>query len=144
VTPARYPAAGGVCCRTGRRKRIRVSSSAAVRSKAGFTQVTITPTDDAGGLSSAVIRAVRPAAPDEVLIRPMRAADAAEVLAVYQAGLDTGHASFETAAPAWEGAGIWTVQSGVFPEDTASLRLHGRAGFRVAGVRERVGCHHGQ
>jgi SAM-dependent methyltransferase len=41
-------------------------------------------------------------------------------------------------------AGIWTVQSGVFPENTASLRLHERAGFRVVGVRERVGCHHGR
>jgi phosphinothricin acetyltransferase len=41
-------------------------------------------------------------------------------------------------------AGIWTLQSGVFPENTASLRLHERAGFRVVGVRMRVGCHHGQ
>ena len=37
-----------------------------------------------------------------VPIRPMRLADAAGVLAVYQARLDTGNASFETAAPAWE------------------------------------------
>lgn len=181
---------------------------------AGFTQVKITPAADAGGgLASAVIQAVRPAAPDGVLIRPMRAPDAGQVLAVYQAGLDTGQASFEVTAPAWEAfdagklplhrhvavgaatghvlgwvaaspvssrcvyagviehsvyvnpgchgrgiggallaaliassedAGIWTVQSGVFPENTASLRLHERAGFRVVGVRERVGCHHGR
>jgi phosphinothricin acetyltransferase len=32
----------------------------------------------------------------------MRAADSGEVLAIYQAGLDTGQASFETTAPAWE------------------------------------------
>jgi L-amino acid N-acyltransferase YncA len=32
----------------------------------------------------------------------------------------------------------------VFPENTASLTLHQRAGFRVVGVRERVGRHHGQ
>ena len=44
----------------------------------------------------------RPGAPDGVLIRPMRTADADEVLAVYQAGLDTGLASFETVAPTWE------------------------------------------
>jgi phosphinothricin acetyltransferase len=156
--------------------------------------------------------AVRPATPAGVLIRSMRAADAGRVLAIYQAGLDTGQASFETAAPAWEAfdagklalhrhvaadgatgrvlgwtaaspvssrcvyagviehsvyvdpaehgrgiggallgalvtssedAGIWTVQSGVFPENTASLRLHERAGFRVVGVRERVGSHRG-
>ena len=38
-----------------------------------------------------------------------------------------------------EHAGIWTIQSGVFPENTASLTLHSRAGFRVVGIRERVG-----
>jgi L-amino acid N-acyltransferase YncA len=43
-----------------------------------------------------------------------------------------------------EAAGIWTIQSGVFPENTASLRLHQKAGFRVVGTRERVGCHHGR
>ncbi|WP_446215200.1 N-acetyltransferase family protein [Micromonospora sp. IBHARD004] len=43
-----------------------------------------------------------------------------------------------------EAAGIWTIQSGVFPENTASLSLHERAGFRVIGVRERVGRHHGR
>jgi L-amino acid N-acyltransferase YncA/2-polyprenyl-3-methyl-5-hydroxy-6-metoxy-1,4-benzoquinol methylase len=181
---------------------------------AGFIQVSIIPVADAGGgLSSAVIRAVRPAAPDGVLIRPMRAADAGEVLAVYQAGLDSGQASFEVAAPPWEAfdagklplhrhvaadavtgrvlgwvaaspvssrrvyagviehsvyvdpghhgrgiggallealiassedAGIWTVQSGVFRENAASLRLHERAGFRMVGVRERLACHHGR
>jgi L-amino acid N-acyltransferase YncA len=43
-----------------------------------------------------------------------------------------------------EAAGIWTIQSGVFPENTASLRLHQRAGFRVVGTRERIGRHHGR
>jgi phosphinothricin acetyltransferase len=144
-------------------------------------------------------------------IRPMTADDAGDVLRIYQAGLDTGQASFETVAPSWtafdasrlpghrlvavtdedriagwaavsavsarpvytgvvehsiyidpdqhgggvglallkalidstEAAGIWTIQSGVFPENTASLRLHERAGFRVIGVREKVGRHHG-
>ena len=42
-----------------------------------------------------------------------------------------------------ENAGIWTIQSGVFPENTASRELHRRAGFREIGVRERVGRHHG-
>jgi len=143
----------------------------------------------------------------------MRAGDSGAVLAIYQAGLDTGQASFETGAPAWEAfdaaklpdhrhvavdtdrgavlgwvaasavssrcvyagviehsvyvhaghrgrgvgaallaalirsseeAGIWTIQSGVFPENRASLALHERAGFRVVGVRERVGRHHGR
>jgi phosphinothricin acetyltransferase len=43
-----------------------------------------------------------------------------------------------------EAAGIWTIQSGIFPENTASLRLHQRAGFRVVGTRERLGRHHGR
>ncbi|MCX5379934.1 GNAT family N-acetyltransferase [Streptomyces sp. NBC_00091] len=137
-------------------------------------------------------------------------ADAA--LAIYQAGIDEGDATFETTAPTWEAfdaaklpdhrfaavdedgkvlgwvaatavsdrcayagvvehsvyvapaargrgvarallealiasteeAGIWTIQSGVFPENTASLALHERAGFRIIGTRERIGRHHGQ
>ncbi len=40
-----------------------------------------------------------------------------------------------------EAAGIWTVQSGVFPRNLASLRLHEKAGFRVVGTRTRVGRH---
>jgi phosphinothricin acetyltransferase len=43
-----------------------------------------------------------------------------------------------------EAAGIWTIQSGIFPENTASLALHQRAGFRVVGVRERLGRHASQ
>ncbi|GAA4571795.1 GNAT family N-acetyltransferase [Micromonospora coerulea] len=148
----------------------------------------------------------------DLTVRPMTADDANRVLAIYQAGLDGGHASFETTAPTWaafdagklpayrfvavdgddrvigwiavsptstravyagvvehsvyvdpaaqgrgagrllldaviassEAAGIWTIQSGVFPENTASLALHQRAGFRIIGTRERVGRHHGR
>lgn len=156
---------------------------------------------------------VEAAAPEGVLIRPMREDDAGQVLAIYQAGLDTGQASFETTAPAWEAfdaaklaahrhvaadagtgqilgwaaaspvsarrvytgviehsvyihpahwgrgigqallaaliasseqAGIWTIQSSIFPENAASLRLHEQAGFRVIGIRKRVACHHGR
>jgi phosphinothricin acetyltransferase len=38
-----------------------------------------------------------------------------------------------------ETAGIWTVQSGVFPENEPSLALHRKLGFRDVGTRERVG-----
>lgn len=37
-----------------------------------------------------------------------------------------------------DAAGVWTVQSSVFPENVASLRLHESAGFRVVGRRERI------
>jgi L-amino acid N-acyltransferase YncA/2-polyprenyl-3-methyl-5-hydroxy-6-metoxy-1,4-benzoquinol methylase len=180
---------------------------------AGFVSIQISPARDAGqGLRSAIIQAARPGAPAGILIRPMRPADAAQVLTIYQAGLDTGQASFETAAPSWEAfdqarlplhryvavgeggqvlgwvaaaavsdrcvyrgvaehsvyvdpgarrrgigaallgaligsteaAGIWTVQTGIFPENAVSLRLHQQAGFRVVGTRERIGCHHGR
>jgi L-amino acid N-acyltransferase YncA/DNA-binding transcriptional ArsR family regulator len=151
--------------------------------------------------------------PAGVTIQPMTSADAAQVLAIYQAGLDSGEASFEVQAPSWEAfdaarlpshrhvavddtsgevlgwaavsavsdrcvyqgvvehsvyvapaahqrgigaallralissteaAGIWTIQSGIFPENGASLRLHERAGFRVVGTRMRLGRHHGR
>ncbi|MEU7039064.1 N-acetyltransferase, partial [Streptomyces sp. NPDC046237] len=42
-----------------------------------------------------------------------------------------------------EAAGIWTIQSGIFPENAASLAVHERAGFRVVGTRERIGRHYG-
>jgi L-amino acid N-acyltransferase YncA len=42
-----------------------------------------------------------------------------------------------------ESAGIWTIQSSIFPENIASLRLHRSAGFREIGRRERVAEHHG-
>lgn len=37
-----------------------------------------------------------------------------------------------------EDAGYWMIQSSIFPENTASLRLHEHAGFRVVGHRERI------
>jgi phosphinothricin acetyltransferase len=163
----------------------------------------------------AAARDDQPAAgpPAGVTVRPIASADATPVLAIYQAGLDCGDASFETRAPTWEvfdaarlpshrhvavadasgevlgwaaasgvsdrcvyqgvvehsvyvasaarrrgvgaallralvssteAAGIWTIQSGIFPENTASLRLHKQAGFRVVGTRTRVGRQHGR
>ena len=38
-----------------------------------------------------------------------------------------------------EAAGIWTLQAGIFPENAASIALHARCGFRVVGVREKLG-----
>jgi L-amino acid N-acyltransferase YncA len=146
-------------------------------------------------------------------IVPMLPAHADEVLAIYQAGIDEGNASFETAAPTWEtfdveklpehrlvalddsdgrvlgwvavartskrpayagvvehsvyvhlaargrgvglallaaliatteAAGIWTLRSGIFPENATSLAVHRRAGFRIVGTRDRPGRLHGR
>ncbi|SPL99083.1 SAM-dependent methyltransferase DSY4148 (UbiE paralog) [[Actinomadura] parvosata subsp. kistnae] len=190
-----------------------VAAYRALLAAAGFVGVRIVPTADHGdGVRSAIVQAVKPAAGEGLEIRPMRASDASQVLAIYQAGLDTGQASFETIAPSWEAftaarlphlryvaadtgtgqvagwvaasqvsarpvyagvvehsiyvhpgcqahgigrallsafiaagedAGVWTIQSGVFPENAASLALHQALGFRVVGTRERLGRHHG-
>ena len=37
-----------------------------------------------------------------------------------------------------EGAGIWTIQAGIFPENVTSLALHHAVGFRTIGIRKRV------
>lgn len=42
-----------------------------------------------------------------------------------------------------EADGVWTVQAGIFPENEPSLELHRQCGFRVVGVRERIGRHGG-
>ena len=154
----------------------------------------------------------RPAASGLVRVEPMTAEHAQQVLAIYQAGIDEGNATFETQAPQWaefsaarladhrlvaldasgvllgwvavsatsgrpvyagvvehsvyvhpdargrgvgrlllgrliastEAAGIWTIQSGIFPENTASIALHRAAGFRIVGSRERIGMQHGR
>jgi len=38
-----------------------------------------------------------------------------------------------------ERAGFWTVEAGIFPENIASITLHKRLGFRLVGMRRRVG-----
>jgi L-amino acid N-acyltransferase YncA len=38
-----------------------------------------------------------------------------------------------------ENHGIWTLQAGIFPENTASIGLHKSYGFREVGVRRRIG-----
>ncbi|UPK72467.1 GNAT family N-acetyltransferase [Chitinophaga filiformis] len=34
---------------------------------------------------------------------------------------------------------FWTLQSGIFPENTASIKLHEKNGFRNVGYREKIG-----
>jgi L-amino acid N-acyltransferase YncA len=54
-----------------------------------------------------------------------------------------GRALLEELIARSERDGIWTIQAGVFPENEASIELHKRCGFRVVGVHERIGKHHG-
>ena len=53
-------------------------------------------------------------------------------------GRGVGRALLDAVITSTEAAGFWTIQSGIFPENTASLALHRRAGFREVGVRRRV------
>jgi L-amino acid N-acyltransferase YncA len=53
-------------------------------------------------------------------------------------GNGVGRLLLDAFIAAAEDAGIWTIQSSIFPENVASLRLHETAGFRVVGRRERI------
>jgi L-amino acid N-acyltransferase YncA len=171
---------------------------------AGLGLVTIELTEPlGGGLSNAIVKARKRA----VTIRAMTADDWPAVRAIYEAGIATGNATFETSPPSWhewhrkhldqhrlvattddgtvigwtalspvsnrcayagvaensvyvanghhgqgvgttlldalinaaERGGYWTIQTGILPENTASLVLHERLGFRIVGRRERLG-----
>jgi phosphinothricin acetyltransferase len=53
-------------------------------------------------------------------------------------GRGIGRALMEALIEGAEAAGLWTIETGVFPENAASLALHERLGFRVVGRRERI------
>jgi L-amino acid N-acyltransferase YncA len=54
-------------------------------------------------------------------------------------GLGFGRQLLAALVASTEAAGIWTLQAGIFPENEASIALHVALGFRVVGVRERLG-----
>ncbi len=54
-------------------------------------------------------------------------------------GEGIGSALLAALIEASERAGIWTLQGGIFPENTASLALVKKHGFREVGRREKVG-----
>jgi len=54
-------------------------------------------------------------------------------------GRGVGRALLEALIGSAEAAGLWTIETGIFPENAASLALHERVGFRVVGRRERIG-----
>jgi len=53
-------------------------------------------------------------------------------------GRGVGRALMEALIAAADQAGIWTIQTSIFPENEPSLALHERVGFRVVGRRERI------
>ena len=54
-------------------------------------------------------------------------------------GKGIGDALLGALVDASEKAGFWTLQGGIFPENEISIELHKKHGFRVLGVREKVG-----
>ena len=59
-------------------------------------------------------------------------------------GKGVGKALLNQLVSASEEAGFWTIQSGIFPENEASIALHEKVGFRFIGKRERVAKNHGE
>jgi phosphinothricin acetyltransferase len=59
-------------------------------------------------------------------------------------GRGVGRALLTAVIASAERSGIWAIQTGIFPENQASVRLHQACGFRVVGVRERLGRLHGR
>jgi len=53
-------------------------------------------------------------------------------------GRGVGKALLRTQVIAADEAGVWTLQTSIFPENRASIALHHSAGFRTIGVRERI------
>ena len=59
-------------------------------------------------------------------------------------GQGVGKALLKTVIEESERIGIWTLQGGTFPENTASIALQKNCGFREVGTREKIGCMNGQ
>jgi len=63
---------------------------------------------------------------------------------IYEEGIATKMATFETSAGTWEKwdqgeNGIWTLQAGIFADNHPSIKLHEKVGFRLVGTREKLG-----
>jgi phosphinothricin acetyltransferase len=54
-------------------------------------------------------------------------------------GTGAGRAALEGLIRAYAQRGFWKIVSRIFPENTTSIRLHERCGFRVVGVYRRHG-----
>ena len=53
-------------------------------------------------------------------------------------GRGIGRMLLEALVASTDAAGLWTIQTSVFPENEATLALHERVGFRLVGRRERI------
>jgi L-amino acid N-acyltransferase YncA len=60
-------------------------------------------------------------------------------VAAAQRARGIGRRLLETLIAQADASDVWTIQSGIFPENVASVELHQRCGFRVVGTRERLG-----
>ena len=58
-------------------------------------------------------------------------------------GRGVGRVLLQQQVAAADEAGLWTLQTSIFPENIPSLELHYAAGFRLVGVRERIAQHEG-
>lgn len=58
-------------------------------------------------------------------------------------GRGVGRALMHQQVCAADDAGLWTLQTSVFPENRTGIALHHASGYRTLGVRERIGRHHG-
>jgi phosphinothricin acetyltransferase len=54
-------------------------------------------------------------------------------------GQGAGRLLLERLIASTEAAGIWTIQTGIFPENDVSVRVHERVGFEIVGRRTRIG-----
>tara|TARA_R110002020_G_scaffold447989_1_gene660613 strand:- start:2 stop:502 length:501 start_codon:yes stop_codon:yes gene_type:complete len=65
-------------------------------------------------------------------------------IAGHSRGKGLGKLLLQHVITASEQEGIWTLQSGVFPTNFGSIKVHESAGFRMLGKRERIGKLHGK
>ena len=81
------------------------------------------------------------AALSPVSARPVYAgvAEVSVYVAAAYRGRGVGRALLAALIESSEAHDVWTLQAGIFPENTASVALHERCGFRVVGRRERLG-----
>jgi L-amino acid N-acyltransferase YncA len=67
------------------------------------------------------------------------AAEVSAYVAEVARGRGVGTALLERLIASSEAAGLWTLETGVFPENERSIALLKRLGFREVGIRERIG-----